>query len=181
MAAIQPTPEATQCPKCGTPRRGEPACPRCGLLADRMSEYARAQSAETPAAIRGAWQRVVDHWDDAAAHEALLALIVQDGCYAWAAARYREQQEARPGDLIAPQRLDRIRRGAEASMLVTATRTDGSSGKLVSRVILAMLLAMLVAGIVVAMKLRGRTGVAPAGTNFAPQPTGLQVPPAPAP
>ncbi|MGE0546723.1 MAG: hypothetical protein AB7O24_28205 [Kofleriaceae bacterium] len=171
------------CPKCGTPRKqAAAACSRCGLAAERMAEFARSKDGETPLAVRDAWQRVIERWDDPAAHEALLAVVVQDGCYAWAAARYREQQRARPDDPIAANRLERIRRGAEASMLVTATRKDVPAGKLLSRIILAILVAMLVVGIIVAMKLRGRTAAPPSGVNLTPQgpqPSGLRVPPAP--
>lgn len=72
-------------------------------------------------AVSAAWESVVEKWDDAARHEALLALVVQHSAFAWAAARYKEKGD----DPIAVERLDRLRKAATATMMATASSRKG--------------------------------------------------------
>jgi len=77
-----------------------------------------AANAAVPATVEAAWARCEEAWDDEARHDALLGLIVQHDCFAWAAARYR----ARGEDAVATARLDRLRRAATAKLFATASR-----------------------------------------------------------
>jgi len=70
-----------------------------------------------PEAVRAVWTRLGDSWDDAARHEAFVALVAQYGCFAWAAARYRE----RAGDAIAERQLEQLR-GVAVERLIPAAR-----------------------------------------------------------
>jgi hypothetical protein len=65
-----------------------------------------------PEPVQTAWDDAVAHWDDPAKHQALLGLVAQHGCFAWAAARYKE----RAGDPVADQQLERLRSSAVATM-----------------------------------------------------------------
>lgn len=96
--------------------------------------------------VTSAWDRVTEQWDDPARHDALLALVVQHNCFAWAAARYKE----RSGDAIADRQLDRLRRAATATMLATATARTRKEETPYRKVIvwLAVMLAMLLLGLV---------------------------------
>jgi hypothetical protein len=146
-AKTEPTPN---CPKCGTARADEPACPSCGLLAANMKAFAANRDAGVPDAVRAAWTAASVAWDQKESHDALLQTVAQHSTYAWAAARYREIQRARPGDSIAPKRLDRLRRAAEATMFAGASvRADKTPKPYRSAVmVLALLLAILAAGLV---------------------------------
>ncbi len=146
-AKTEPTPN---CPKCGTARGDEPACPSCGLLAEKMKEFAANRDAGVPDAVRAAWTSTSVAWDQKESHDALLQVVAEHSTYAWAAARYREIARARPGDSIAPKRLDRLRRAAEATMMASASvRADKTPKPYRATVmVLAILLAVLAAGLV---------------------------------
>jgi hypothetical protein len=94
--------------------------------------------------VTAAWQRVTEHWDDAARHDAFIASVAQHSCYAWAAARYKE----RAGDAIADKQLDRLRRAATATMMAAAAARPSRERqpyKSSMVVLIVLLLAMLVA------------------------------------
>ncbi len=153
IGARPPEPPAAVCPKCGTPRGAEPACPRCGLAADKVAEYAANRDAAIPELVRAGWQRVVDDWSSPASHDALLTLVTRDGCFAWAAARYREVSRARPDDPIASRELARLARAAEVALRATATAQPEreSSAYAASTVILFILVAVIAIGVIVAI------------------------------
>lgn len=69
-----------------------------------------------PEPVQTAWDDTVAHWDDPAKHQALLGLVAQHNCFAWAAARYKE----RAGDPVADQQLERLRSSAVATMFAHA-------------------------------------------------------------
>jgi hypothetical protein len=141
-----------RCPKCATARHGERACPSCGLAADKMASYGDVRDADIPAAVRAAWEHVTAAWDDEARHDALWELVSTNGCHAWAAGRYRAASLERPGDPIAPRRIERIRRAAEATLVATAAvkRAPGSPYRATTG-ILALLIVMLVIGLLYAV------------------------------
>jgi hypothetical protein len=70
-----------------------------------------------PEPVQTAWDDVVGHWDDPVKHQALLGLIAQHNCFAWAAARYKE----RAGDPVADKQLERLRSSAVATMFAQAS------------------------------------------------------------
>ena len=115
-----------------------------------MKAFAQNRDAGVPDAVRAAWTAASVTWDQQATHDALLQVVAQHSTYAWAAARYREIQRARPGDSIAPKRLDRLRRAAEATMFAGASvRADKTPTPYKSAImVLGVLLALLGAGLV---------------------------------
>jgi flagellar biosynthesis/type III secretory pathway M-ring protein FliF/YscJ len=96
-----------------------------------------------PEPVQAAWDDAVAHWDDPAKHKALLGLVAQHSCFAWAAARYKE----RAGDPIADKQMERLRTSAMATMMATgaAKKQDEPSP---FRATIIMLIALLVAMIV---------------------------------
>ena len=74
--------------------------------------------AEPPENVTRAWSELVEHWDEQARHDAVLGMVAQADCYAWAARQYK----ARGDDPIAARQLERIRKALFATMMVTATR-----------------------------------------------------------
>jgi hypothetical protein len=72
--------------------------------------------AEPPEIVTRAWSELAEHWDEQPRHDALLGLVAQHECYAWAAAQYK----ARGDDPIAARQLERIRKALFATMMVTA-------------------------------------------------------------
>jgi ribosomal protein L32 len=158
-------PAPASCPKCGAPRRAERACPRCGLSADRMEAFARAREASVPEPVAAAWAQVLEAWDDAARHDALLRLVARHDAYAWAAAKYRDAKRAAPAspapfrsypdravDAIADRQLDRMRRAAEATLYAGATAREerGKAPYRAATAILAMLIFAVIAGLIFA-------------------------------
>jgi hypothetical protein len=71
-----------------------------------------------PEVVTAAWDALAAHWDDQARHDALLGLVAQHGCYAWAAAKYKERGD----DPIAQRQLERVRKSALATMFATASK-----------------------------------------------------------
>lgn len=93
-----------------------------------------------PEPVQTAWEDAVAHWDDAAKHQALLGLIAQHNCFAWAASRYKE----RAGDPIADKQLERLRTSAVATMFAQA-RAHKKAPPQPFRQTLVLLAALLVA------------------------------------
>jgi hypothetical protein len=100
------------CPKCGTERRDQRACPRCGLAGAHMAPFLAALDATVPTSVHSAWRRVREDWRITAHHEELLQLTIQHQCYAWVAAKYREASRERPGDQLADAQIVRLRRAS---------------------------------------------------------------------
>jgi hypothetical protein len=78
-----------------------------------------------PDAVRDAWQRAVDGWDDPDRHKTFLGVVAQHHCFRYAAARYKE----RAGDAIADRQLERVRAAALATMTATATARPGRASR----------------------------------------------------
>ncbi|MGN6104580.1 MAG: hypothetical protein ACTHU0_05725 [Kofleriaceae bacterium] len=147
------------CPKCDTPRSADGrACPRCGLARERMDAYAAQRDAAVPPEVAAAWARVVEGWERLPLHDALLQQIARHDSYAWAAAKYRAEARARPGDPIAASQLARLRRAAEATLLAGATtRQDKAPRPYRATVaVLSMLIVAVVAGLLYAAILGDR-------------------------
>jgi hypothetical protein len=70
--------------------------------------------------IRTAWERVTEDFSDPARHDELFKRVVTANCLAWAAARYRERGD----DPIAKEQLERLRKAAVASMMVSAATRE---------------------------------------------------------
>ena len=105
----------------------------------------------TPDVVQAAWDSAVAKWDDPARHTALLGLVAQYGCYAWAAAKYKE----RAGDAIADKQLERLRSSAVAAMMATGSnKTKEAQPYRSTLVVLAALLLILVLGLVFATILK---------------------------
>lgn len=171
---LAPPAAAPVCPKCGATRRGDAAaCPGCGLAAARMADFREALETEVPEAVRAAWLRAAEAWNDPVRHDELLRQVAAHRSYAWAAARYR----TRSGDPIAGRQLDRLRRAAEATLLAGATvRRDTAAAPYRATVgVLAVLIAVVVIGLVYATLIRGPSdpAIAPAG----PMPASRLMPP----
>lgn len=96
-----------------------------------------------PDSVRAAWQHAVDGWGEPARHDALLAQVAQHGCYAWAAARYRERGD----DPVAQARIERLRKAATATMYATAKPRADRRTRPYS-VTIAMLIALVTVAIV---------------------------------
>ena len=98
-----------------------------------------------PDAVQNAWDAAVAQWDDPAKHTALLGLVAQHGCYAWAAGKYKE----RAGDAVADKQLERLRTSAVAAMMATgAKKKDETQPYRSTLIVLAALLLILVLGLV---------------------------------
>jgi uncharacterized Zn finger protein (UPF0148 family) len=171
-ATMKPIPPATPsvavlevCPKCGTTRKGDVACPSCGLTADRMAAFEQTRDGNVPEAVREAWQRVLVGWDDPVPHEELFRLVTKHQSFAWAAARYRDAGRAHKTDTIAERQLDRVRRAAEVTLFVSGTpRADAPSAKPYRSTIaiLGVLVVAIAMGLVYAMVFHTDHGDAPA-------------------
>lgn len=94
-------------------------------------------------AVRGAWERVSENWTDTARHDALFHAAVKDNALAWAAARYRERGD----DPIAKGQLERLRKAAVASMLVSAAPREAKQ-KTPYRSTLIVLMCLIAAMII---------------------------------
>jgi len=153
-AATSP-PDPTLCPKCGTQRApGAVACATCGLTIAKMAAYVEAADARVPDALREAWTRTTEHWDDPAPHDELLRLTVANHCFAWTAGRYRRRER----DAVAAHQLERLRRAAEVTLMVGATaRREAEVPPYRSATsVLGILIVVIVAGLVYATLIRDR-------------------------
>jgi hypothetical protein len=131
------------CAKCGSARTGDPNCKTCGLAADKAATYIATRDAAVPEIVKQTWKRATDDWAEQARHDAMLRIVTEHGCFAWAAAMYRDQAALR-GDDMSKRQLDRVLRGAEA--LLYATRTDPKPRVLLRAITIA--LAILLVGMV---------------------------------
>jgi uncharacterized Zn finger protein (UPF0148 family) len=155
-----PEPDPALCPKCGAPfAAGATACAGCGLTVARMAAYTSARDAAVPDAMRDAWTRATERWNDAAVHDELLRLVVANNGYAWAAGRYRTRER----DAVAERQLERLRRAAEVTLLVSATARPDPQTKpyRAATSVLAILIVLIVAGLVYATAIRDRGAPAP--------------------
>lgn len=146
-----------------------------------MDAFARDHEASVPDEVRAAWDHAVAHWDDQAAHDALFSRTAQHQAYAWTAARYREASERQPSE-SAPYRqsvegspdalahLERVRKAAEATLMVTATahRANQRTPYVSSWLVLGLVAVMIFVGLVLAMHLRDREPENPPGSTVAP-------------
>jgi hypothetical protein len=99
-------PLPTVCPKCQRERvPGEDACARCGLLVTRWEGFAADEP--THPALDEPWAKLVDSWDDEAAHARFLELAAAFDGLDVAAARYRKRKLADPNDARAEEGLVR--------------------------------------------------------------------------
>jgi hypothetical protein len=99
-------------------------------------------------AVTAAWERTLELWDDAARHEALLALVVEHNAFAWAAGRYKERGD----DPIAKARLEQLQKAAIATMMASAStrKTEDRSPSTKLAIWLAVMVAMLLVGLLFA-------------------------------
>ena len=113
-----------------------------------------------PEPVKAAWEDAVAHWDDPAKHTALLGLVAQHNCFAWAAARYKE----RAGDAVADKQLERLRTSAVATMFATsaAHKKDEPTPFRATLILMIALLVALVVGLVVVKTIHDRGASAPA-------------------
>src|SRR5262245_43422470 len=102
-----------------------------------METYANTRDASVPPEVAAAWDRVIEGWDDAERHDALLRRVAQHDAYAWAAGKYREAKRAAPAspspfrsypdhavDAVADRQLERMRRAAEATLYASASARE---------------------------------------------------------
>jgi hypothetical protein len=102
--------------------------------------------------VQRAWGQVTENWSDVARHDELFALVVKDNCFAWAAARYRERGD----DPIAKEQLERLRKAALASMMVSAAKreTKGKTPYVSSVIVLVCLIVAMLIALFVTKSLR---------------------------
>ncbi len=101
-----------------------------------------------PDPVIAAWDEAVAHWDDPAKHQALLGLVAQHSCFAWAAAKYKE----RTGDPVADKQLERLRTSAMATMFATSSgkkKDEPAPFRATLILFIALLVAMVVGMLVV--------------------------------
>lgn len=115
-------PGAMTCPKCGDAQPPALACRSCGLLADRMADFARARELAVPAEVTAAWDGVDAAWGDPEVHERFIRAVAATLSFPYAAQRYREALRLRPDDATATSQLARIARMAEVSLWATASQ-----------------------------------------------------------
>ena len=162
--------DAMRCPKCDTTQPIAAACRACGLAADRMADFARAEDGELPPSLLAAWARLADAWADAAAHERVMQVAATTGSYAWVARQYRAAGRDRPGDARVASQLARIARMTEATLRATAAARPGKASMpyRATLVILILLVAGAGAGVVWAMSMRGGGDPSPADNKARP-------------
>jgi hypothetical protein len=154
------------CPKCGDAQPDAAACRTCGLLAAKMSDFARA-AAPVPPELEAAWSRAQDTWRDAASHDTVHAVATATSGFAWAAQRYRDRLRADPTDTIAAEQLARLARSAELTLFATATKKPDKQQKpfRAALAVLAILAVLVVIGVgyaIFAGRLREDPGAPPA-------------------
>jgi hypothetical protein len=164
FALDEPVPSARRapagdvtCPKCGDQQPEAAACRSCGLLVERMADFASRRDQSVPVEVSSAWDAVEASWDDDAAHEKLMQEVAAATAYPWAAQRYREAQRARPGDRRAAAMLARLVRMTEATLRAGATARPKKSDTPYRRVttLLAVLLALFLIGVAYTLIMKG--------------------------
>jgi hypothetical protein len=94
--------------------------------------------------LQSAWERVTEDFADPARHEELFKLVVKENSLAWAAARYRERGD----DPIAKEQLERLRKAAVASMMVSGAAREAKQATPYRSsliVLICLIAAMLIA------------------------------------
>jgi hypothetical protein len=136
------------CPKCGDAQPEAAACRTCGLLAAKMSDFART-AAPVPPELEAAWSRAQEAWRDPASHDTVHVVATATSGFAWAAQRYRDRLRADPTDTIAAEQLARLARSAELTLFATATKKPDKQQKPFkgSLVVLAILAVLVVIGV----------------------------------
>jgi hypothetical protein len=86
-----------------------------------MPGFARRDD-DDRAELSEAWQKCEAGWDDPRLHERFCALVSARGEFALGARRYRDVLTVRPDDPVATERCQRLRRMAEAALLVTTPK-----------------------------------------------------------
>lgn len=116
-----------------------------------METFSRNRDAAIPQSLHHAWLRACEDWSSPLHHDELLQLAMHHECYAWLAAKYRDVGRTRDVPAIDAY-LNRLRRAAEATLTVSATRrTAHAAGSYSSaQAILLVLIAALVASCVYA-------------------------------
>ncbi len=101
-----------------------------------------------PGEILEAWRETRRAWREPAAHDRMLYLASQQAQLPWLATRYREI--ARREDAIATQRLARVQRAAELTLLVSGTRAADAEPRPYrsARLLLGLMLLALAFGCV---------------------------------
>lgn len=141
-----------------------------------MAAYAAARDAAVPEPLHLAWTHATERWDDPAAHDELLRLVVANNCYAWAAGRYRTHEP----DPVAHRQLERLRSAATVTLFASAAARPDAATRPYRSVtgVLAVLIVMIAAGLLYATVIRSgpassrlRPPTAPAGAPArSPQP-----------
>jgi hypothetical protein len=146
LRLVTEEPVAT-CPKCSHPV-DERACARCGLTAAHRDQYLTRQDTAAPGVLVEAWRETRRAWREPAAHDRMLYLASQHGNLPWLATRYREI--ARRHDAIATERLVRVKRAAELTLLVSSARQEDEAPKFYrsTRLLLGLMLLALAFGCV---------------------------------
>lgn len=135
---------AEACPKCGRARAdGENACARCGLSLARWAHFS-PPNGEAPE-VAPLWDACVAEWEQAGAHDRLIAAASDLGLLPSVARRYRARRDADPNDPIAVTRLAQIGFLVEAAARRQAERPPSTGamwlvwglGYLVAALILA--------------------------------------------
>ena len=88
------------CPKCGTPRTGGDACPRCGLVYERWSHDKKDAP---PPSLTKLWQKVEQRWDEESLHARFVKEAFDSDSLAYAARCYRAHD-----DDVARKQLDAL-------------------------------------------------------------------------
>lgn len=135
------------CPKCSHPVDGR-ACARCGLTAAHRDQFLTRQETPAPGVLVEAWRETRRAWREPAAHDRMLYLASQHGHLPWLATRYREI--ARRDDAIATERLARVQRAAELTLLVSSTHPEDDAPRFYrsTRLLLGLMLLALAFGCV---------------------------------
>jgi len=155
--AARRTPEdgepSMTCPKCGDLQPPGAACRTCGLLAERMADFRADLERSVPPEVLAAWEQVSASWSDLEAHERFVRTATTAMAYAWAAQRYRDALRLRPDDTVAAERLAKVAKMAEATLLASSGRKPTAGPRPYKKVtmLLLALLAVAVLGIVYAL------------------------------
>jgi hypothetical protein len=99
--------------------------------------------AEPPEIVTRAWSELASHWAEQARHDALLGLVAQHSCYAWAAAQYK----TRGDDPIAARQLERISKALFATMMVSATPKPETAKVPFKGAILVLVMVAILTGV----------------------------------
>nr|HEX4317640.1 hypothetical protein [Kofleriaceae bacterium] len=165
-----------RCPKCGRARTGEPACPSCGLLADRMSAFAASRDTAVSPGLLAAWERATSRWDDRTAHDDVFERTTAAREFAWTAARYREIARDKPiDDPVATEAMVRLRRAAEATLVATTAttaRADKASGAYRGTMAILLIMVVAVVGLIIYQFVRSNQAPAGTGSGDADPPAG---------